>query len=106
MKIQNNFLKNLGKATLVASVLFMTSCGSDDAQDLIDDVACENQTLASKLAVETAITAYDAAPSQTTCVSLRELIEAYRDFDCISDSAFSAEYDALPTDCADAGSGN
>ncbi|WP_299220753.1 hypothetical protein [uncultured Aquimarina sp.] len=103
MKYQNNFLKNLGKATLVASVLFITSCGSDDAQDLIDDVACENQTLASKLSVETAITSYDATENQTTCVILREAIETYRGFECIPDNAFAAEYDALPTDCADAG---
>ncbi|WP_378172841.1 hypothetical protein [Aquimarina sp. SS2-1] len=106
MKIKNNFLKNVGKAVLIGSVIFITSCGSDDAQDAIDSVACENETLASRLAVETAITAYNAAPDQATCVSLRELIEAYREFDCIPENAFSTEYDALPTDCADAGSGN
>ncbi|MFD2561816.1 hypothetical protein [Aquimarina rubra] len=106
MKIQNNFLKNLGKAVLVGSVIFITSCGSDDAQDAIDSVACENQTLASRLAVETAVTSYEATPNPTTCVVLREAIESYRGFDCIPENAFSTEYDALPTDCADAGSGN
>ncbi|WP_298315336.1 hypothetical protein [uncultured Aquimarina sp.] len=106
MKNQNNFFKNLGKAALVASVLFITSCGSDDAQDLIDDVACENQTLASKLNVEAAITAYNANQNQGTCESLRQLIEVYRDFDCIADDVFATEYDALPADCADAGAGN
>ncbi|WP_299251444.1 hypothetical protein [uncultured Aquimarina sp.] len=103
MKNQNNFLRNLGKVALVASVLFVTSCGSDDAQDLVNDVACENQTLASKLAVETAITSYNATENQTTCVILREAIETYRGFECIADDVFSTEYDALPTDCADAG---
>ncbi|WP_159092349.1 hypothetical protein [Aquimarina sp. Aq107] len=30
MKTQNNFLKNLSKVVLVLSVLFISSCGSDD----------------------------------------------------------------------------
>jgi len=30
MKTQNNFLKNLGKVAVILSVLFITSCGSDD----------------------------------------------------------------------------
>ncbi|WP_299251386.1 hypothetical protein [uncultured Aquimarina sp.] len=30
MKTRNNFLKNLSKVVLVLSVLFITSCGSDD----------------------------------------------------------------------------
>lgn len=103
MKFKNNLLGELCKVMLVLSVSFMSSCGSDDAQDLIDDVACENQTLASRLNVETAIDTYNTTPNSTTCTMLRELIEVYRDFECIPDNAFAAEYDALPDDCADAG---
>ncbi|MDH7448223.1 hypothetical protein [Aquimarina sp. 2201CG14-23] len=103
MKIKNNLLKNLGKVTLVLSVMLISSCGDDDAQDLLNDVACENQTTASRLSVEGAIIAYDANQNQATCESLRQLIEAYRDFECIPDDVFAAEYDALPADCADAG---
>ncbi len=103
MKNQTFFFKNIRKSTLVAFVLFISSCGSDDAQDLIDDVACENQTLASKLNVEAAITSYNTIENQTTCIALRVAIETYRSFDCIPNNAFATEYDALPVDCADAG---
>ncbi|MHA7059017.1 hypothetical protein ACWGOQ_0017460 [Aquimarina sp. M1] len=103
MRRPNNFLKHLGKAALVVSVLFISSCGSDDAQDAIDSVACENQTLASRLNVEAAITAYNSNQNQGTCESLRQLIEVYRDFECIADDVFAREYNALPGDCADAG---
>ena len=38
MKFKNNLLGELCKVMLVLSVSFMSSCGSDDAQDLIDDL--------------------------------------------------------------------
>ena len=45
MKIQNKFLKNLGKVVVILSVLFITSCGSDDDGAVVDQFVTLPTTL-------------------------------------------------------------
>ena len=89
----------------VLSMAFITiSCVSDDAVDILTDVACDIVRPDLQATVQTAIDAYQAdMTSEMLCEAARTAIETYESNEC-GDNTFSQTLAGLP-DCSTVNAG-